>query len=176
MFCKRGAVAMRNLLLPFLLIMTTSTFSAQPIPDPDHVSDRIAINAMIVDRFIAGWNAHDAHMFGTAFAEDADFTNWRGVSVSGRDNIEQLHAQVFQKLFMHSHETAAVKKIRFLKPDIAVVDVGWEMTGAVSAEGVPIPYRTGLLALVCTSSAGRWVITVMHNLDLTTAGAPPSRK
>jgi uncharacterized protein (TIGR02246 family) len=174
-FCG-GEFYLRNLPLPFLLIMTASAFSSPPIPDRDHVSDIVAINAMITDRFVAGWNAHDAHIFGTAFAEDADFTNWRGVSVSGRDNIEQLHAQVFQKLFVHSHETTAVKKIRFLKPDVAVVDVGWEMTGAVSAEGVPIPYRTGLLALVCTSSAGRWVITVMHNVDLTAAGAAPSRK
>ena len=169
---------MRNLLLSVLLMMacSTTTSSTEANTDTNHASDRGAINAMIADRFIAGWNNHDAHLFASAFAEDADFTNVRGVSVSGRESIETFHAQAFKKLFMHSQQTAELKKIRFLNPNIAIVDARWEMTGAVSAEGLPIPYRTGLLALVCTSSAGRWVITVMHNVDLTTAGAPSSRK
>jgi len=74
---------------------------------------KAAINAVITDRFLAGWNTHDAHLFASAFAPDADFTNVRGVGASGRENIEQFHAQVFQKMFMQSHQTAEVKRIRF---------------------------------------------------------------
>jgi uncharacterized protein (TIGR02246 family) len=163
---------MGNLLLSFLFMMAAITSSAHANTDVDHASDKVAINGVITDRFVAGWNAHDAHIFATAFAEDADFTNVRGVSVSGRDNIETFHTHAFQKMFKHSHQTAEVTKIRFLKPDIASVDVRWELTGAISPDGVPIPYRSGLLALVCTSSAGSWFISVMHNVDLTTAGTP----
>jgi uncharacterized protein (TIGR02246 family) len=145
--------------------------------EAQHAADIAAINAVLTDRFIAGWNAHDAHLFASAFAHDADFTNVRGVGASGRDQIEQFHAQAFEKMFMYSHQTADVKKIRFLKPDVAAVDVRWEMTGALTPEGIPAPTRNGLLALVFTSSAGHWLITVMHNTDLTpVAATPPDKK
>lgn len=80
-------------------------------------------------------------------------------------------------MFLQSHQTAEVKRIRFLKPDDAVVDVRWEMTGALSPDGASIPYRAGLLDLVFTSSGGDWLITVMRNQDLTpvSAGTPASK-
>jgi uncharacterized protein (TIGR02246 family) len=159
-------------LLPFLLMTVGIPALASADTDVDHSAAKAAINAVLTDRFLAGWNAHDAHIFASAFAEDADFTNVRGVSVSGRYQIEQFHAQAFQKMFMQSHQTAEVTRIRFLKPDVAVVDVRWEMTGALTPDGLPTPYRTGLLDLVFTKS-GPWFITVMHNTDLTPVAAPP---
>ena len=145
--------------------------------DVEPAADKAAINAVVTDRFLAGWNTHDAHLFASAFAADADFTNVRGVGASGRENIEQFHAQAFQKMFMQSHLTAELKRIRFLKPDIAVVDARWEMTGALSPNGAAIPVRAGLLDLVFTSSGGVWLIAVMHNQDLTPAstGSPVSK-
>jgi uncharacterized protein (TIGR02246 family) len=140
-------------------------------------ADEKAITAVITDRFVAGWNTHDAHVLASAFAPDADFTNVRGVGASGRENIEHFHAQAFQRMFMQSHLTAEVKKIRFLKPDVAVVDVRWEMTGALSPDGTALPVRSGLLDLVFVSSSGSWLIAVMHNVDLTpvVATAPASK-
>jgi uncharacterized protein (TIGR02246 family) len=153
------------------------SLSAEANVGADQAADKAAINAVLTDRFLAGWNAHDAHVFASAFAPDADFTNVRGVSASGRENIEQFHAQAFQKMFMQSHQTAEVKKIRFLKPDVAVVDVRWEMTGALTPDGISRPIRTGLLDLVFTSTSGSWLITVMHNVDLTAvAAASPASK
>jgi uncharacterized protein (TIGR02246 family) len=158
---------MRNAIPATLLIALGISAAPGASVGVEQPADKAAINAVITDRFLAGWNAHDAHLFASAFAPDADFTNVRGVGASGRENIEQFHAQAFQKMFMQSHQTAEVKRIRFLKPDIAVVDVRWEMTGALSSEGAPIPLRAGLLDLVFTSSGGIWLIAVMHNQDLT---------
>jgi uncharacterized protein (TIGR02246 family) len=168
---------MRNALIALQLMMAAGPVMSLADTGAEHASDIAAINAVLTDRFLAGWNAHDAHVFASAFAEDADFTNVRGVSVSGRYQIEVFHAQAFQKLFMHSHQTAEVKKIRFLNPDVAVVDVRGEMSGALTPDGNPIPMRSGLIDLVCTSSGGHWMISVMHNTDLTpVAAAPPDNK
>jgi hypothetical protein len=57
-------------------------------------------------------------------------------------------------------------KIRLLKPDVAAVDAWWEMTGAKGAEGQDVPLRKGLLNFVMTKDAVKWLITVMHNMDL----------
>jgi uncharacterized protein (TIGR02246 family) len=167
---------MRKVLMAFVMVTLGIAVVTAAETSTEHAADTAAINAVLTDRFLAGWNAHDAHVFASAFAEDADFTNVRGVSVSGRYQIEQFHAQAFQKTFMHSHQSAEVKKIRFLKPDVAVVEVRWEMTGALTPEGNPIPMRSGLLDLVFTSSGGHWLISVMHNTDLTpVAATPPDR-
>ena len=162
---------MRNALIAMLLMAVGIPSATGAHVDVDQGADKTAINAVITDRFLAGWNTHDAHLFASAFALDADFTNVRGVSASGRENIEQFHAQAFQKMFMQSNQTAEVKKIRLMKPDVAVVDVRWEMTGALTADGAALPVRTGLLDLVFTSSGGIWHITVMHNQDLTSVSA-----
>ncbi len=164
---------MRNALIAILLAALGMSAAPAANVDVDH-ADKAAISAVITDRFLAGWNTHDAHLFASAFAADSDFTNVRGVGASGRENIEKFHAQAFQKMFMQSHQTAEVKRIRFLKPDVAVVDVRWEMTGALSPEGASIPLRTGLLDLVFTSSSNGWLITVMHNQELTPLPTGPA--
>jgi uncharacterized protein (TIGR02246 family) len=162
---------MRNVLFAFLLLAWGTPVICAAAEDPVHAADEAAIKAVLTERFLAGWNTHDAHLFASAFAPDADFTNVRGMSVSGRENIERFHAQAFQNMFMQSHQTSEVKQIRFLKPDVAVADVRWEMTGSLTPGGVAIPLRSGLLDLVFTSTGGSSLITVMHNTELTPAAA-----
>lgn len=131
--------------------------------------DRNAIQGL-VESFMDAWNRHDAHAFAAVFAEDADFTNVRGVGATGRSKIEEFHAARFATTFKNSHQTSTGVKIRFIGADAAAVDVRWQMTGALDAQGSPGPDRNGLLSFVMERQAGGWQIVVMHNLELT---APP---
>lgn len=128
----------------------------------------------LMDHFMDAWNRHDAHAFAMVFAEDADFTNVRGVGATGRSKIEEFHAPMFATIFRNSHQTYTDVKVRFVRSDVAAVDVGWEMTGVVDAQGSAIPNRRGLLNFVMTKDADHWHIIVMHNQDLT-ALPPPSK-
>jgi uncharacterized protein (TIGR02246 family) len=128
----------------------------------------------VIDRFVDGWNRHDAKAFAAVFAEDADFTNWRGEGASGRSNIEDFHAPMFATIFKNSHQSYTAIKTKFIRPDVAAVDVRWEMTGAMDAQGNPRPDRQGLLNFAMAKNAGQWQIVVMHNLDLT--ALPPSNR
>jgi uncharacterized protein (TIGR02246 family) len=136
-------------------------------------SDQTAIRA-VMDRFVAAWNVHDARSFAAVFAEDADFTNWRGVGATGRAKIEEFHAPIFATMFKNSHQSYSDIKIRLVRADVAAVDVHWQMTGALDAQGNPRPDREGVLSFVMAKDAGQWQIVVMHNLDLT-ALPPPAR-
>ena len=136
-------------------------------------ADQKAIRELM-DRFVDAWNRHDAHAFAAVFAEDADFTNWRGVGASGRSKIEEFHAPVFATIFKKSHQKYDDVKTRFIRDDIAAVDVHWEMTGATDPQGNPWPDRQGLLSFVMAKDTGRWQIVVMHNLDL--SALPPLPK
>jgi uncharacterized protein (TIGR02246 family) len=157
--------AMCFLLFPLL-------FMGQPSAGQTGETDERAIRA-VMDRFVDAWNHHDAKAFATVFAEDADFTNWRGTGASGRTKIEAFHAPVFATIFSKSHLEYTDIKTRFVRPDVATVDVHWKMSGAIDAQGNPRPEREGLLSFVMANSAGQWEIVVMHNLDI--SALPPSK-
>lgn len=89
----------------------------------------------LVDALFSAWNCHDAKAFAAPFAEDADFTNVFGMRAHGRSEIEGFHAPVFGTMFAGSNLTSAGTNIRFVRPDIAAVDVRWEMTGALDPLG-----------------------------------------
>lgn len=127
----------------------------------------------VMDRFTDAWNHHDAKAFAAVFSEDADFTNVRGVGASGRANIEAFHAPVFATIFSKSHQEYTNIKTRFLRPDVAAVDVQWKMAGTLDAQGNPRPEREGLLNFVMVKNNGRWEIVLMHNLDI--SALPPSK-
>ncbi len=113
------------------------------------------------------WNRHDAKAFASLFAKDADLTNWRGQGATGRDAIERAHELSFATRFKTSHQTTENIKVRLIKPDVASVDIWWNMTGALDESGQPRPPRRGILSWVMTNEEGKWLIKVMHNLDLT---------
>jgi uncharacterized protein (TIGR02246 family) len=126
----------------------------------------------------ASWTpgiGHDAKSFAAVFAEDADFTNVRGVGASSRANIESFHAPVFATIFSKSHQEYTGIKTRFIRPDVASVDVRWKMTGATDPQGNPRPEREGLLNFVMVKNAGRWEIVVMHNLEISALPPPQPR-
>ena len=121
----------------------------------------------VMNAFVDAWNQHDAKAFAAVFAEDADFTNWRGTSASGRSKIEEFHAPMFATIFKNSRLRQSSVRTRFIRPDIAAVDVPWDMSGVMDAGGNPRPDRHGLLDFVMAKDRGQWQIVVMHNLDLT---------
>lgn len=81
---------------------------------------------------------------------------------------------MFATVFKNSHQKYSDIKTRFIRDDVAAVDVRWAMTGLVDARGESRPDRDGLLSFVMTKDQGRWQIVVMHNLDL--SALPPLLK
>lgn len=163
-----------------MVIVFTAIFALGRAPAMSHQSsaggsedkDRAAI-AQTLDRLVDAWNTHDAHAFALTFTDDADFTNVAGAHAQGRANVEAFHAPMFAGIFKDSHQTGKIRSIRFLKPDLAAVDIEWEMTGAKSPDGKPRPYRRGLLNWVMAKQAdGSWLILVVHNTELTDYPAP----
>jgi uncharacterized protein (TIGR02246 family) len=170
--------AVRSAFFGLLLLAAVPHRMAPTLPLPaapdGHERDRAAITRT-VERFVDAWNQHDAHAFAATFTEDADFTNIAGAHAAGRSNVEAFHAPMFASIFEDSHQTATVRSIRFLKPDLAAVDVDWQMTGAKFPDGSPRPLRKGLVNWVMARQGdGSWLIEIMHNTDLTSAFSPPA--
>ena len=151
--------------LPLLLILISSSAPSQTVTPPSREQDEKGIK-QVLTAFVEAWNHHDAKAFSMVFAEDADFTNVRGMSAHGRAEVEKFHAPRFATKFKDSNQKIAEIKIRFITPDVAAVDARWEMTGAKGPDGQDIPLRKGLLNFIMTRSSGQWLIMIMHNMDL----------
>src|SRR5215204_1098477 len=93
--------------------------------------------------FVEAFNKHDAVAFADTFAKDADFTNALGETASGRENIARFNEPVFKRFFSEARFTYSVRSIRFLTPELAVVEVDWEITGSKDLKGQLVPLRTG---------------------------------
>ena len=115
---------------------------------------------------VEAWNKHDAQIFSVVFAEDADFTNVRGMSAHGRADIAKFHVPVFATVASVSQLKIVDSRIRFIKRGVAAVDARWEMTGARTRDGNELPLRTGRMILTMTQEKDAWLVTVMHNMDL----------
>jgi len=100
------------------------------------------------------------------FAEDADFTNWRGdVRAHGREQIRKDQADAFAGMFRQSKLTVTGAMIRFFAPDVAAVQYEWELVGTIDYDGKgTIPPRTYFPFMIVTKRSGNLSIAVMHNV------------
>ena len=70
-----------------------------------------------------------------------------------------------------AHLTLTDIRVRFLKPDVAIVDVTWQTIGQTTSDGSKeVPPRNGLMNLVLLCQPDyMWVIAIGHNVDYTAA-------
>ncbi|MDQ6622967.1 MAG: SgcJ/EcaC family oxidoreductase [Verrucomicrobiota bacterium] len=153
------------------LVLFSISASSRAADSPVQAGDEKPVRALIA-AFGEAFAKLDAHAFSMVFHEDADFTNVWGMTAHGRKAIEEFHRPLLEgdgagpiPSFKHAEFKVLETKIRFLRPDVASVDVIWSQTGAVQ-NGHDMGYRKGLLMLVATREDGHWGIAVMHNMDL----------
>jgi uncharacterized protein (TIGR02246 family) len=105
------------------------------------------------------------------FAEDGSFTNIFGTVRFGREEFKQRHIEIAQTIFKGTSVKNSIAKLRFVRPDVAIVDISGEMTGfAKIPQGLPVG-RDGILRFklleVLIKEKGKWWITEYHNVAVT---------
>jgi uncharacterized protein (TIGR02246 family) len=118
----------------------------------------------VLGRLTEAWNSADAAAYGRLFTEDADYVTFFGLNFPGREAIESSHRALFEGPLKGSKLTGqlgASAKVRFVRPDVAVVVVGGgsSLTGADTAdEG-----RDSTVGFVLVQQDGEWLITAFQN-------------
>jgi uncharacterized protein (TIGR02246 family) len=154
---------MRCLLIPALLL-----FAAMPAM-PQSAPDEAAIRN-IVQEEVASWNSGDAAGYSRHFAADGIFVNIRGEYRAGVQAFTQQHVFLFNGPFHGSTLKQDVVSLRFVRPDVAVVEV---LTSVTGIQNLPPGtntdnkgrLRTRLLQ-VMVKDGGEWKITNYHNADV----------
>jgi uncharacterized protein (TIGR02246 family) len=152
----------RLLLLLLSVIISAQTGSAQGTQTA--ANDEQAIR-QIVKQLEDGWNARDGKAFAAPFAEDADYVVVNGSKLRGKDAIGQGHANIFATIYKESHNSGTARSVRFLRPDVAVAHVEWNLEIAPGGEN-----SKAISTLVLTKEAGKWSIAAFQNTPIRPAG------
>jgi uncharacterized protein (TIGR02246 family) len=157
-----------------ILFAPASVTRAQDSPKASD-ADSAAIKQTFTD-FYESFSHHDAHATAMTFAEDADFTNMRGIHRHGREEIEAWFANLFKGNLKSSNRTDIVRSIRFFTPQTATVDADTVITGTKMADGSEGPPRKGLMIATLTKQNGRWLISVFHEAEFPAPSAGASNR
>jgi uncharacterized protein (TIGR02246 family) len=129
-------------------------------------ADEVAIR-QVVKQLENGWNAHDGKAFAAPFATDADYVVVNGMKIKGRDAIEAGHTQIFTTIYKDSHNMGTVKSIRFLRPDVAIVHVEWNLEFSMGGE---TRKAQAMNTIVMAKEGGKWSIAAFHNTPIQPQG------
>ena len=125
----------------------------------DQTKDRTAAEA-IAAALTAAWNSADGEAFAGQFAADADFVNIFGMHVVGRDEIEKLHQQIFDTIYLGSHNEFTVDEVRALCDHTAVAHV----RANLEVPSGPLAGKVVTLATaVITRQGHTWQIAAFQN-------------
>ncbi len=149
---------MKKILLIPLLLMLMLIAQAQS-------KDEKAIQKVVAD-FETSFNQKNAKATARFWAEDGDFVTYQGKLLHGHQELENYFQTTFFQFYQTAKNQLFTPTARFLKPDVASVDVMWEVTGRTDADGKALPTMKGIMVWTMTKEKGRWVIKIMHNVTL----------
>lgn len=126
-------------------------------PDQDEAQIRKLIPA-----FTDAWARADAQGIAWLFAPDGDLVIPTGNVFSGRETIGGFYASVFAGGYRGSKGTGAIVRLRFVRPDIAVCDGIWSITGAHDKDGKESAPERGVFTVVAVKQEGKWRIGALR--------------
>lgn len=97
------------------------------------------------------------------FTSDADFVNIYGMWRRGAAEIESGQGERMKTVLREAKITLLDLRIRFVRPDVAIVHQTHEMSGMLSPAGERIPPHRELSVRVLVKEHDKWLTTAFHN-------------
>lgn len=132
------------------------------VVNPSQAADEAAIRKLLDNREIA-WEKQDVAGLIAPFAEDSDYIDSSGAIITGRKAIESQYKKNFASAhYKNSRSTQKITKVRMVRPDVAIVDAEWTLSGLQSNEDTPLPDRKGSTLLVIVKESEDWKIVTLR--------------
>ena len=148
-----------------LLSLLTTLVNAQTKPDETAIRK-------ILEEEVTTWNRGDTDGYSRHFATEGTFTNVQGMFFTGYKAFRDRHEEIFKGQFRGTVLQQEVVSLRFVRPDVAVVDTLTWVSGFSKAGPPPVLHvaargrlRTRLLQ-VLVRDGDDWKIVVYHNVDI----------
>jgi uncharacterized protein (TIGR02246 family) len=114
--------------------------------------------------YATAWNAGDAHGIADLYTTDADYTGYGSVMTRGRADIEKRYSELLAGVFAGTQVEVDVSSLRFIKPDVAIVDGSLNLT-ANAPDGTP-QVSKGLFIAIMTQDGDQWRFTTFWSKRL----------
>jgi uncharacterized protein (TIGR02246 family) len=159
---------MSKCLSTVLLGITTLTLTLTSVLAQDATAEA-AIRSIISEQAVA-WNAGDGSRYANHLAPDASFTNLFGMVMYGAPAFANRHNEILSTFYKGTSKKHVVRRIRFLTPEVAIVDIDNEVHGVKAMPtGILVPpdgvVKTQLME-VFVRRDGQWWIEAYHNVDV----------
>jgi uncharacterized protein (TIGR02246 family) len=156
-----------------LLVLTGWSFSSAFAADPEAEA---AIRRIVAEQVIA-WDAGDGTAYASHVAPDVSFTNLFGMVMYGAPAFVARHSEILGTFYKGTTKSHVVHRIRFVTPDVAIVDIDNEVHGVKSMPpGIVVPpdgvVRTQLMEVFARRD-GKWWIEAYHNVDVKASPRSP---
>jgi uncharacterized protein (TIGR02246 family) len=164
---------MKTFLLSLTLLLATSRASAQASPA---AADETAI-CQLVQRIATNWTNHHFADMDTYTTPDVSWVNIVGMWWRGRPAVQQAHQQIFDTIFKNVPFTLGDVTVRFITPEVAVVNVLEHVGAFYPPDGVNHGTNKAgdtddLMTLVMVKQQGHWLLTAGQNTVVDAHAAP----
>lgn len=119
------------------------------------------------------FNAKDNKAFAALFSEDGDIIDPAGISGKGRPAIEKVVQGDMDHFLMDGKSTFLVTGVRFLKPDVAIVNATHQVTGITGPDGKKMPPMKVLVTCVMEKEGDVWYFAAARPMVPVMAPAAP---
>lgn len=158
-----------------LVVLFSIVCAAQSTPDEATIQK-------ILQEEMSAWNKGDANGYSRHFAEDGTFTNVLGMFFTGHKIFRDRHEDLFKGPFRGTVLQQEVVSIKFVRPDVAIVETLTSVSGFPNPGALPGIHldakgrlRSRLLQ-VFVKSGDDWKIAAYHNVDVKPAVTLPEPK
>ena len=132
------------------------------------ISAEAQIRTIVAEQATA-WDAGDGTAYAKDLTPDASFTNLFGMVMYGAAAFAKRHHHILATFYKGTTKHHAIRRIRFVTPDVAIVDIDNQVRGVKSMPaGIVVPpdgiVRTQLMEVFVRRS-DRWWIEAYHNVD-----------
>jgi uncharacterized protein (TIGR02246 family) len=154
----------KTLLLCALLILVPMVCSTQA---ESASQDEDALKK-VMRQWLDSFEKRDANLRNVLLTEDTVFINAFGLEREGKENVSAFWKELFATgTFDQSKLTITQEKIRFLRPEVAIVDRFEEVTGQVGPEtGKSLAPRSVHLTFILTKTSKGWLVAYYRAGDL----------
>jgi uncharacterized protein (TIGR02246 family) len=155
-----------------VLCLFFGTLAAQPAADETAIRN-------IIQEEVDTWNKGDGEGYSRRFAADGTFTNIRGMFFTGHQAFLDRHIEIFEGMFRGTKLHQEVVSIKFVRPDVAIVETLTWVSGFPKGGSPPNIHLdakgriTTRLLQVMVKDGGEWKIATYHNVDVKPGTAVP---
>jgi uncharacterized protein (TIGR02246 family) len=113
------------------------------------------------------WNSHNMDSMGKLLSQKVDFVNVAGQWLRDRTAAVNDHKQKHLGIvFKNSVWITDSVDIRYVKPDLAILHIGWSIKGDNDPDGTPRKPRSGIFTWVVSKERKEWRLLAVHNVNI----------